>query len=590
MAAPSPSAGALKRVTAPARRALVLARALQVIASVATIAPFAALVWLAGNLLVDGQAGSASGTAAIIAIATALVVRAAASQGAFAVAHFADLSLQGSLRSDLAGHLGVLPLGWFAGQPAGAIRKRVQDDVAAIHSFVAHGAVESTAAVATPAVAVAYLLSIDVGLGLAAVAVVPLQLAAQAVMMKGIGDKLAAMNEGLARLSAAVVEVVAGISVVKLYGRPGEAHQNYRTAAAEFGRGYASRVGPLTRRSALVSVLFSAPTVMLAMLGIGLAAMTVGWSGPVEVVAAALVAAMLPPAIQAVLTTGQARREAAAASLSIVSLLDEPGLPEPAEPKQPASSEVRLQDVTFGYEPGQPVVHRVNLTLAPGTVTALVGPSGSGKSTIAGLIARFFDPDQGRVLLGGVDLREAGSTVVHRTVGVVLQDAQLVRLSVADNIRLGRPDATDAEVRRAAAAAQIATEIEALPRGFDSVIGEDARLSGGQQQRVAIARALLGDPPVVVLDEATAYADPQSEAAIQLALSRLLSGRTVVVIAHRLETIVRADQIAVLDAGRIVELGRHEELLHTPGRYAAMWSAGPGRRDEATRHGEVLAR
>ncbi|HJT96541.1 MAG TPA: ATP-binding cassette domain-containing protein, partial [Mycobacterium sp.] len=219
------------------------------------------------------------------------------------------------------------------------------------------------------------------------------------------------------------------------------------------------------------------------------------------------------------------------------------------------------------------VLHDVSLTLAPGTITALVGPSGSGKSTMATLVPRFHDVAGGAVRVGGADVREMDPAVLYRHVGFVLQDVQLLGISVADNIRLGRPDATTEEVHAAAEAANIHERILELPKGYDSVVGDDAHFSGGEAQRVSIARALLADTPILVLDEATAFADPDSEAQIQAALSRLITGRTVLVIAHRLGSIVGAHNIVVLSQGRIIEQGRHDELLERGGHYAQMWQS-----------------
>jgi ATP-binding cassette subfamily B protein len=210
--------------------------------------------------------------------------------------------------------------------------------------------------------------------------------------------------------------------------------------------------------------------------------------------------------------------------------------------------------------------------LAPGTVTALVGASGAGKSTLAALLARFWDPTGGRITIGGVDLREIAGDELYRHVGLVLQDVRLLRASVRDNIRLACPDASDEQVEAAARAASIHERITRLPQGCDTIIGDGA-LSGGETQRLAIARTLLADTPVIVLDEATAHADPDSEAAVQDALSHLAVGRTVLVIAHRLHTIVDVDQIVVLDDGQVAQTGTHAELLEQGGRYAELWRA-----------------
>ncbi|TMG42881.1 MAG: ABC transporter ATP-binding protein [Chloroflexi bacterium] len=236
--------------------------------------------------------------------------------------------------------------------------------------------------------------------------------------------------------------------------------------------------------------------------------------------------------------------------------------------------DIALDHVTFAYEAGRSVLHDVSIDLKEGSVLALVGPSGAGKTTIANLITRFWDPQQGAVRLGGVDLRELPLDYVHRSIGLVLQDVFLFNDTVKANIKIGNPEATDAQVEAAAHAAYAHEFVEDLPKGYDTIIGErGVRLSGGQKQRISIARALLRDAPILILDEATSSVDPEAEHLIQAALARLVAERTVLVIAHRLSTIRQANEIVVLDKGRVVQRGRHDDLVDAPGLYAALYRA-----------------
>jgi ABC-type multidrug transport system ATPase subunit len=257
-----------------------------------------------------------------------------------------------------------------------------------------------------------------------------------------------------------------------------------------------------------------------------------------------------------------------------VTIDDKPG----AVPLDPLAHDLRLDDVTFGYEPGQPVLHDLTLTIPAGANVAFVGPSGSGKSTVVNLLLRFYDPDQGRVLLDGRDLREVTVDSVRRQIGLVFQDTFIFDSTVRENIAIGRPDATDAEVADAARAAQLTSYIDALPAGYDTVLGErGVRMSGGQRQRLAIARALLRDPRILILDEATSALDPHTEAEIQETLAAAATGRTTISITHRLTSATSADRIFVLDQGRLVEEGTHADLVDAAGLYQRLYDEQTGR-------------
>jgi ATP-binding cassette, subfamily B, bacterial IrtA/YbtP len=568
-----PPPGALAELIAPARRSIVIGVLLQVLASVATIAPYVAIAELGAIVTAGGDVDRDRVWWVVAAVVVALLLRSGLGSAALAVTHYADARMQGILRTRIVQHLGRVPLGWFSRNASGLVRKATQNDIADIHYLVAHGAVETTGAIAVPVVGIAYMAVLDWRLALLGIVTIPFYLAVYSTMARGVGPKMAEMNVGIAKISATIVEFVSGIAVVKTFGQAGRAHERYRQAATEFGDAYSGWVRPMLRTNALATIAISAPVVLLVNLAGSTWFVRAGWVRPVDAITSALVAMTIPVAITTVSYGMQARREANAAAARIAELLAVPVLVEAVHPEVPASAEVRFEGVSFSYDGAHRVLEDVSLTLAPGTVTALVGPSGSGKSTLATLVPRFHDVEEGRVLLGGVDVRRIATAELYRHVGFVLQEVQLLRMSVADNIRLARPDATLDEVQRAARLAQVHERLSALPRGYDSVIGEDALLSGGEAQRVSIARALLADPPVLVLDEATAFADPESEAAIQAALAELVGGRTLLVIAHRLASITTADQIVVLDHGRVAQVGVHAELATGDGLYARMWSA-----------------
>lgn len=555
---------------------------LQVLAAAATIVPFIAMAELAKTFMADGLVDEPRVWAAVWVVVGALVARLVLGGSALVITHLADLKVQRLARIQMVERLGRVPLGWFTRHSSGLVRKATQDDIADIHYLVAHGAVDTAAAVTVPLAGLAYLLVLDWRLALVGIATLPVAVVMLAVMGRDMAAKNSQVNTAVERISLTIVEFVSGIAVVKTFGQAGRAHAAYRTAATGFADSYGGWVRPMLSVEALATIPVSAPVVLLINLAFGTWFVTQGWVSVVDAVTAAVVAMMIPAAIMKISFSLQSRQTAQAAASRIGTIFDTPVLPEPEHSQVPASASVEFNAVSFSFDGHHQVLHDVSLCLPEGTVTALVGPSGSGKSTLASLVARFHDPDAGRVLVGGVDIREVTSTELYRHVGFVLQDVQLVAATVADNIRLARPEASLEEVRRVAALAQIDDDIAALPRGYDSVIGTDALLSGGQAQRVSIARALLADPPILVLDEATAFADPESESRIQAALAQLVGGRTLLVIAHRLASIAGADQIVVLDDGRIIEQGRHDHLLTQAGAYARMWAAYQAPAEAAT--------
>jgi len=588
---------ALADMLSPVRGRIRLAQVIQLVASAATVVPFIGIVELGRTLLKSGPLDTHRVWVIILIVLAGLFVRAVGSGAALSITHFADIELQASLRRRIVDKLGRMPLGWFTRTSSGQVRKATQNDVAALHYLVAHANVETTAAATTPVFALIYCFTLDWRLGLLAVTTLPLYVLAYAWMVRDMTEQMAKMNAGVEKISTTIVEFVAGIAVVKTFGQTGKAHRRFADAADSFNDDFAGYVGPMLRLEAVAAMVLSAPLILLVNLAGGYWFIDSGWVQPIEVLGSALIAMTLPTAIITVSMSLHSRQDAGAAADRLVQLLAAPELPTVVETATPQDNSVEFENVEFAYpaDDGDAVtaVDGVTLMLPPASLTALVGPSGSGKSTLATLVMRFNDVDSGSVRIGGVDVRSIDPATLYQRVGFVLQDVSLLGISIRDNIALARPDASDQDIRAAAVAANIDERIIGLPNGYDSIVGEDAQLSGGEAQRVSIARALLADTPILVLDEATAFADPESEAQIQQAIGRLVAGRTVLVIAHRLGTIIHADNIAVLVDGRVAEQGTHDGLVDTGGVYASMWRsylAGSAHLDAELAHSTSIDR
>ncbi|AYN19454.1 ABC transporter ATP-binding protein [Alcaligenes aquatilis] len=570
--------GPISQILSSIRSRLIVAAVLAALGSMLTLVPLAGIAHIATLALGNTPSSELQGDigwTVLLSIISLFAGLALISAGEL-LAHLADNQLTRDLRLSAAQRLAKVPLGWFTGQASGDVKQAMQDDIATLHSLTAHFYTSVGRAVGAIAISVLYLFVMDWRMAIVALLPFPGFFLFLRHAMKASSANMQGFVEKLGRLNSATVEFVSGIPVVKAFGSNGQAHGGYSKAVDGFADAFLNFARPLVARMAHAHAMIAPVTVLGVVLIFGALFSYRDWIAPVDILPFALVAPGICAPLLLLHTLLHDLGGATGAAQRVQALLNTPVLePLSADQQQvPVNQEVRVENVSYAYGEGHQALSNISFTLEPGTVTAIVGSSGSGKSTIARLLLRFFDPNAGRITLGGVDLRQIESTELYRRIAFVLQEVRLINASVRENIALGRPSASQQEIEDAARAANIHDRILTLPRGYDSVVGEDAQLSGGERQRVSIARAVLLDPPILVLDEATAAADASNEVAIQDALSRFAQGRTLLVIAHRLDTIMHADRILVLEDGAIVEQGHHTSLLAEQGRYARLWTLG----------------
>jgi ATP-binding cassette subfamily B protein IrtB len=469
----------------------------------------------------------------------------------------------------LGDHLAQLPIGWYSARRVGEMSVLASHGVLQALSVIVHLLAPLISACVTPLTIVVVMLAFNWQMGLAALVAVPVVAAIQIWTGRSIAATDAERAERDHEATGRVIEYLQAQPVLRAGGRTVERFQLLDDSLRELQR--ASRRQTLATLPGAVGLTLTVQAMFTALLVLGTYLALGGNIGAAEILAILVLAARCADPLLSLADIGSQLRSARSELARLDTVLRTEPLPEPRDPIQPERHDLEFKSVAFQHG-DRTVIDNVSLSVPEGQRLAVVGPSGAGKSTLLQLLARFYDVDAGAVRVGGVDVRAISTEVLMAQIAIVFQDVYLFDGTIEENVRLGRPDAGVAEVRAAATAARLDDVIERLPGGWATNVGEGgALLSGGERQRVSIARALLKNAPIVLLDEVTSALDPVNEAAVHEGIERLMAGRTVVMVAHRMRTFQRADRIVFLDGGRIVEEGSHDELLRRGGRYADFW-------------------
>ena len=491
-----------------------------------------------------------------------------------AASHVATFAVLGEIRKRCTEKLARMPLGAVLTQSSGALKNTLVERIDSIETTLAHIVPEFTANLLVPVIIEIYIFTIDWRMGLASLVTVPIGMFSYALMMLGSGDFYQHTITATKALNDTAVEYINGIQVIKVFGKTKSSYDRFVHDAYEAAHSFIDwmRASILPMTFAMVVM----PSTMVSVLPIGGILVKKGSLSPQDFVMVIILSVGLITPFVTLMSYSDDLRTMGTIFGEVRAILDAPEMVRPETGNVPEKNDLELKDVHFSYhtDADTEVLHGVSMKIPEGSFVALVGPSGSGKSTIARLIAALWDVTDGSISIGGSDIRNIPQEAYADKVAFVSQDNYLFNMTVRENIRLGRPSATDQEVEEAAKMSGCHDFILSLEKGYDTMVGSSGgHLSGGERQRISIARAMLKAAPVVILDEATAYTDPENEAVIQRSVSKLTEGKTLIVIAHRLSTIVDADRIYVVKDGRIHEQGTHEELLAHHDLYEKMWKA-----------------
>ena len=551
---------------------ITLGRCIAALSAILVLIPYYDLwkiISIAVNNEDTGRISHYAWQAVILTVASLLIYIAA-----LLCTHIAAFRVQANMRSALMRRIITLPLGVFDEDGTGRIRRIVNDSTAATETFIAHQLPDKAVAAVTPVGLIVLIFAFNWKIGLICMIPAVIGFACMMSMMgKGMQEKMKEYQNALDTMSSEATEYVRGIPVVKTFGQTIHSFKRFKSSIDGFGKwstDYTLMLRlPMTAFMTCINAIFA--FIVIAAFVFAGDEVTAGHI--LNIMYYIIVTPLITVALTKVAYSGEAEMTLIDALKRVDSIMEIEPLEDNNSGKMPAGHDLELKGVTYRYKDAvRDAVNNVSIKIREGEHVALVGPSGSGKTTLAELMVRFFDVTEGEILIGGVNVKEISSVELMKQVSFVFQDSRLIKKSILDNVRMAKPDASESEVLDALKKAQCMDIIEKLPKGIHTVIGEKGTyLSGGEQQRITIARAYLKDAPILILDEATAFADPDNEAKVQAAFEELSKGKTLIMIAHRLTTVMNADRIFVMDNGRCTESGSHDELMEKNGLYRRMF-------------------
>ena len=488
--------------------------------------------------------------------------------------HIAAFRVQANMRSSLMRRIITLPLGVFDEDGTGKIRRTVNDSTAATETYIAHNLPDKTVAAVTPVGLMVLIFAFNWKIGL--ICMIPALIGfccMMSMMGKGMQEKMKEYQNALDVMSSEATEYVRGIPIVKTFGQTINSFKRFKSSIDGYGKWTTDYTLQLRLPMIGFMTCINSIYLFIVIAAYGVTRDGVAAADILNIMYYIIVTPLITVALTKIAYSGEAEMTLIDALKRVDSIMEIEPLPVSARQALPTDNGIELKNVTYRYKDAtRDAVNGVSLKIAPGEHIALVGPSGSGKTTLAELMVRFFDVDGGQILVGGADVKDIAPDELMKRISFVFQDSRLIKKSIFENVRLAKPDATEEEVIAALTKAQCMDIIDKLPDGIHTVIGEKGTyLSGGEQQRITIARAVLKDAPILILDEATAFADPDNETKVQAAFDELSKNKTVIMIAHRLSTVMNADKIYVLDDGRLIESGAHDVLMRSDGLYKKMF-------------------